>query len=103
MLCPGDSDPYTKLLQEIYQVASSDDYIRDMRINEKLNILLTHLMSESWNPGASLGSEGGEAAKRDIQQVKAYMDEHYREKITLDFLAEKFFINKYYLARLFKE
>jgi len=103
VLCPGDSDPYTKLLQEIYQVASSDDYIRDMRINEKLNILLTHLMSESWNPGASLGSEGGEAAKRDIQQVKAYMDEHYREKITLDFLAENFFINKYYLARLFKE
>lgn len=103
VLYPEDIHPYVRLLQEVYGVASSDDYIRDMRINEKLNILLTYLMSESWNPGNSKRSEGVSASKRDIQQVKAYMDEHYREKISLDFLAERFFINKYYLARLFKE
>ncbi|WP_425349065.1 helix-turn-helix domain-containing protein [Galactobacillus timonensis] len=30
------------------------------------------------------------------------MDEHYPEKITLNNLAEKFIINKYYLTRLFR-
>ena len=33
----------------------------------------------------------------DIQQVKEYLDENFREKITLDDLAARFFINKYYL------
>jgi len=100
---PGDISPYTKLLGEVYALASSDDYIRDMRINEKLNMLLTYLMGESWHPGENRGKDGAYGAKRDVWQVKAYVDEHYKEKITLDLVAEKFFINKYYLARLFKE
>lgn len=100
---PKDSSPYTGLLTEIYAIASSDDYIRDMRINEKLNMLLTHLMSESWHPEVTQAGDGGYGAKRDIQQIKAYVDEHYKEKITLDLVSETFFINKYYLARLFKE
>lgn len=35
--------------------------------------------------------------------VKEYLDQNYGEKITLDELAEKFYINKYYLTKVFKE
>ena len=31
------------------------------------------------------------------------MDEHYLEKITLEQLSSKFYINKFYLTRIFKE
>ena len=31
------------------------------------------------------------------------MDEHYTEKIVLDYLSENFFINKFYLSKIFKE
>ena len=36
-------------------------------------------------------------------QIKDYLDTHYTEKITLDALAERFYINKFYLTRVFKE
>ena len=32
--------PFTSLLTDLYNLASSSDYIRDMRINEKLGTLL---------------------------------------------------------------
>ena len=41
---PTDIEPFTTLLADIYDLASSSDYIRDMRINEKLGTLLTLLM-----------------------------------------------------------
>lgn len=96
---PQDFSSYTELLGKIHQLAASPDYIRDMRINEKLSTLLTLLMSESWHPERKL--ETG-TQRWNVQQVKAYMDAHYREKISLETMAEKFFVNKSYLARLFK-
>ena len=80
--------------------ASGDDYIRDMRINESLNILLTLIMAESWHPEEQ---ESLPPKKRLILPVKAYMDKNYGKKITLDSLAARFFINKYYLTKTFKE
>lgn len=97
---PESAKVYDELLLELYATASSDDYIRDMRINEKLSMLLTCLMGESWHPGEH---REGYARKRDIRQVKNYLDENYRQKITLESAAELFYINKHYLARLFKE
>ncbi len=97
---PESAEVYSKLLWELYATASSDDYIRDMRINEKLSMLLTCLMEESWHPGEH---RDGYARKRDIRQIKSFLDENYRQRITLESAAELFFINKHYLARLFKE
>ncbi len=97
---PENLQPYVQLLTELYELAGSDDYIRDMRINEKLGSLLTCLMSESWHPEKSLKEH---AKKLDVKQVKAYLDEHYADKLTLETVANHFFINKHYLARLFKE
>lgn len=34
---------------------------------------------------------------------KKHLDEHYIGKIPLDDLAERFFINKFYLSKIFKE
>lgn len=47
---PDDLTPFTSLLTDLYNLASSSDYIRDMRINEKLGSLLTLLMEQSWHP-----------------------------------------------------
>lgn len=92
---------YTALLSELYDLASSPDYIRDMRINEKLNALLTLLMKSS-----RYREKGGNMPapkKTELPQVKAFIDEHYAEKLSLKSVAGSFFIDKYYLARLFKE
>ena len=96
---PDDLTPFTSLLTEIYDLASSSDYIRDMRINEKLAALLTLLMEQSWHPESMMVSR----KRVELLEVKSYLDEHYTEKIVLDDLAERFFINKFYMTRIFKE
>ena len=97
---PSDFEGFERLLSGIYEIAVSDIYIRDMKICEKLTSLLTFLMAESWNPSAEVAVS---SLKRDMQVVKDYLDLHYQEKITLDHLAEEFFINKFYLTRIFRE
>ena len=47
---PDDLTPFRLLLTDLYNLASSSDYIRDMQINEKLGTLLTLLMEQSWHP-----------------------------------------------------
>lgn len=100
--CFHSSQPevYSSLLEELYQIAASNVHVKDMRIYEKLTTLLTLLMEESWNPDNRLHSAAG---KRSLQTIKEYLDQHYPEKISLDSLSELFFINKFYLTRIFKE
>lgn len=83
----------------VFKIASSSDYIRDMRINEKLGALLTLLMEQSWHPESMTVSR----KRLELAAVKDYLDERYAEKITLDDLAERFFINKFYLSKIFRE
>ena len=96
---PDDPTLFTSLLTDLYNLASSSDYIRDMRINEKLGSLLTLLMEQSWHPESVTVSR----KRMELVEIKNHLDEHYTEKVTLDDLAEKFFINKFYLSKIFKE
>lgn len=96
---PEDNSSFIATLDKLYSAASSSDYIRDMKINEQLNTLCTLIMSESWHPEDIKTS----TKKMSVMEVKAYLDQHYAEHITLDDLSEHFFINKYYLTRVFKE
>ena len=91
---------YRSLLTDLYRTADSADYVRDMRIHEKLSSLLTLLMEDAWDPEKTPEDSKDSAG---IQQVKEYLDANYRQKITLDDLASRFYINKYYLLNLFKE
>ena len=94
----ADVSQYSTIISDIYTLASSSDYIRDMRINGKLNDLLTLLMESSWHQGSSLSVP----KKMEISIVKSFLDEHYKEKLSLESVASHFFIDKHYLARLFK-
>lgn len=97
---PADqAAPYMRILQELYSVAESEDYIRDMRINTLLNELLMHIMEESWHPELHR-----DAPKRsEVVKVKEYLDDHYKERVTLEELASVHFLSKFYLAQIFKD
>lgn len=97
---PADLQRYSGLLQRINETAAADDHVRDMHINELLAALLSLLMQSGWSPANQRSPKTNRYALSDI---KAYLDQHYHEKIALDDLADKFFINKFYLTRLFKE
>ncbi len=93
-------DTYTTLLDEIHALAKSEDYIRDMRINEKISSLLTCLMEESWHPENSM-RQG--LKKQSLHEVKDYLDQNWHSSTSLDELSAKFFINKFYLSKSFKK
>ncbi|MBQ7850977.1 MAG: AraC family transcriptional regulator [Clostridia bacterium] len=97
---PEDGDAYRQLLQRIHETAAAEDYVRDMHINELLAALLSLLMQASWSPASQRRSASSHSV---ISGVKAWLDQHYHEKVALDDLADRFFINKFYLTRLFKE
>lgn len=111
VLTPANPLVYETLLDGIYSIAASDAYIKDMQIFEKLTSLLTLLMEQSWNPerdkeeatGGKSASHKNAGKKQNLQMVKEYLDENYASKITLDMLADRFYINKFYLTRIFKE
>ncbi len=94
----ASSDIVYKIHEGIMSTAASGDYMRDMIINQLLSSLLVEIMKESWHP-----EEKRHASKRaSVLEVKEWIDQHYAESITLDSLAETFFINKYYLSKTFK-
>ncbi len=97
---PENTAPYTRRLEALYTLAASDNYVRDMQICEGLFALLTLLMQESWHP--EIVRTAG-TKRQNVQEIKDYLDLHFAEKITLDALAERFYINKFYLTRVFKE
>lgn len=97
-------DKYHTVLTELHSIAGSADHVRDMRIHEKLSSLLVLLMEDAWDSNISAVSiSRTETHSVDIQAVKEYLDLYYMKRITLDDLSELFYINKYYLLKLFKE
>ncbi|MBQ7919084.1 MAG: helix-turn-helix domain-containing protein [Lachnospiraceae bacterium] len=97
---PMDAERYLALVESLYSIADADIHLKDMKIYEKLTGLLTFLMEDSWRPTNTVPNQ---KRKRSLQDVKEYLDANYQRKITLDELSKGFYIDKYYLTKLFKE
>ena len=95
----GQLQSYHNILDELYNIASSPDYVRDMRIHEKLSSLLILLMEDAWDDTQMQATPN----TLDIQAIKDYLDENFKRRISLDDLAGGFYLNKYYLMKLFKD
>lgn len=65
-----------------------------------MDIIMVHLMR---NAGVSVSHTHSRfPLNRQCAAVLQYIDQHYKESITLDLLAEKVSINKYYMSHAFK-
>lgn len=96
---PSTTEEVEKVWASLFETAKSADYMRDMKINSSLAELLVLVMSESWHPEDQITAK----KKASVTNVKEYLDREYASKITLDSLADQFYINKYYLTKVFKE
>lgn len=50
-----------------------------------------------------LKTSGGTVQNETVKSIIEYINSHLRDELTLDVLAEKFYISKYYLCRCFKQ
>lgn len=91
---------YENLLTGLQEITAFNSGARDMMICEKLTGLLALILQDC---------EQGENQRiipfkaLVLVDIKKYLDEHFREKITLEDLSGRFFIDKYYLSRRFKQ
>lgn len=96
---PTSLDEVDKAWTALMNIARSSDYMRDMKINSLLSQLMVCIMAESWHPEDQVTAK----KKQSVIEIKEYVDKNFRDKITLDSLSAKFYINKYYLSKSFKE
>lgn len=91
---------YLEILQNIMNIVQAQDYIKDMHLCEQLTSLLTLLMQDSWDITQRKITS---SSKRNAQDIKEYIDNHFQKPITLTQISKEFYIDKFYLSRIFKE
>ena len=72
----------------------------ELEASAEIAALLAGILGGQVRVGAP-GGESGQAAR--LEAVRAYLADHCAEPLTLDELAARFFVSKYYLARSFKQ
>lgn len=88
----------TSVIQTIihYNEEQTDD--TDILTAQQIVNILTLICTESDEKSVS-----GSPLSGKLKNVLHYLDKHYTEEISLDDLAERFYISKYYLSREFKK
>lgn len=66
-----------------------------------MEILVVELIRDASFSAAAMPSEP--VSNRQCAMVRRHIDKHYKEPLTLDLLAEKANVNKYYLAHTYKQ
>ena len=88
----------TSAIQSVirYHEDPTDD--TDLLTAQQIVNILTTICTESGRDDGDTSALSGK-----LKSILHYLDEHYTEDISLDQLAEQFFISKYYLSREFKK
>lgn len=66
-----------------------------------MEILVVQLMRDASFSGTPVSADP--VNSRQCTMIRRYIDSHYKEPLTLDLLAEKANVNKYYLSHIYKE
>ena len=102
---PLDFAPFMNVWEQLYQSASSSSTTRDIKINADLSTLWSMALSVHMHssPDALEKSTVDPQSKFHMEAVREFLEKKYKEKLTLDQLSEEFYINKYYLTRIYKD
>ena len=90
----ADVAAYIGCLQQLYETAAGASYVRDMSINTILSTLLEKVMEDCWADRRS-------ASWGRVEEIRLFLENSYMERITLESLAQKFFMERTYLGHMF--
>lgn len=89
-------------LNDIFLLAQKKDPMRDLMIHVKFVEFLTLLyLNQSSNLYAN--ETAMTATEKKMYAIASYIHAHYAEELSLEMLAQKFFISSYYLSHQFKD
>lgn len=92
------SSSFQPLLEQILRLEQTRAGNRELLENALLHQLVTSLLTcrEASEPQES-------STLLKLQEIRHYLDEHFTEKLSLDELANRFYISKYHMSREFKK
>lgn len=99
----SDKKDYDTIYEEMYEIFGSkkEEYYGKEMLNRsrimRIFTLINKYIMEDITP------RGETQENQIVNNVLKYLNEHYNENITLDNLANLFFLNKYSLTKIFKE
>ncbi len=89
------------MLETLHREADAQDYGSDLLRQSLLTQLLVTVNRLASQQG-SLTDEDTSTTNQAVEQVMGYVNLHYGEPLTLDMLAEQFYVSKYHLSREFQ-
>ncbi|MBQ8591688.1 MAG: AraC family transcriptional regulator [Lachnospiraceae bacterium] len=94
---PSDISSFIECLTSLYDIQKENNSLTELMANKYLTDIITLCYTEN-------NSNGKEniSPSHSLAQVRAYLDEHFTEKINLEELANRFFISKFHLSREYK-
>lgn len=97
----------TWLFECLYQMLENKkqqaDSMKSDFFEEKLGCLIKLIMFAVWENNRGEFPVLQESIKSEIYEIQSYLDLHYRENITIEEVANKFFINTNYLSASFRK
>ncbi|WP_336776515.1 AraC family transcriptional regulator [Paenibacillus sp. MMO-58] len=91
------------LLERLCQLRQSDDPLSHDRLILCFQELLLLIYEFAHMPSYGQASPPGSIKHQNVQKLIAYIEEHYREDLELDDIADYMHLNKHYLVKIFKE
>lgn len=98
-LLPEEQDQIHRLMQSLYAEMQTESYGSDLSQISLLTQLLICINRLAMDTGAA--QQELYSSSKTVSQVVAYINNHYSENISLDALAERFFVSKYHLSHEF--
>lgn len=93
------SSDFENTLFQLIDLASSENATSELLSSNLLNTLITQALTLEKldiKINRNINSE-------KINQIKQYIDKNFKKKLSLDNIAKKFYISKYYMSREFKK
>ncbi|TVY09456.1 AraC family transcriptional regulator [Paenibacillus cremeus] len=101
-LGPGDRYEFEQMLLRLHTFYRQNDPIMDSRFLLAFLDLL-HLVYRLCEQPLEQKSEFGSDKERHVQNIIAYVEQHYREEMTLEQMEKSLHLSKTYLSKIFKE
>lgn len=104
VLRPGEKgrEKLQRLARQLERDLELEGFGRDILTTTALLRLLVELGRQRAQ-GQTLPAAADEAGDPRIQKMLAYLDSHISEELDIDTLAQRFFLSKYHMMRLFRQ
>ena len=96
---PANTDPYAFIIKYINENGDSTLFSDELDISARLAGLMAYISRD----GSHFDVGKSSSKTRVIRSIASYIESHHSEKLSLDALADKFYMNKFSLSRYFSE